>query len=34
MAVKTKTTETKVDVTDFINSYVENEQKKAGKGKF
>ena len=25
---KNKTTETKVDVTDFVNSYVENEQKK------
>lgn len=29
MAVKNKTTETEVDVTDFINSYVDNEQKKA-----
>lgn len=28
MAVKTKTTETKVNVFDFINSFVENEQKK------
>ncbi len=28
MAVKNKTTETDVDVTDFINSYVDNEQKK------
>jgi len=26
---KNKTTETAVDVTDFINSYVDNEQKKA-----
>lgn len=29
MATKNKTAETKVDVTDFINSYVENDQKKA-----
>ena len=29
MAVKNKTTETEVDVTDFINSYVDNELKKA-----
>lgn len=29
MAVKNKTTETDVDVTDFINAYVDNEQKKA-----
>ncbi len=28
MAVKNKTTETKVNVKDFINSYVDNEQKK------
>lgn len=28
MATKNKTTETAVNVTDFINSYVENEQKK------
>ncbi len=28
MPNKNKTTETKVSVTDFINSYVENEQKK------
>jgi len=28
MAVKNKTTETEVDVTDFINSYVDNQQKK------
>ena len=28
MATKNKTTETEVSVTDFINSYVENEQKK------
>ncbi len=26
---KTKTTYTEIDVTDFVNSYVENEQKKA-----
>ncbi len=29
MADKNKTTETEVDVKDFINSYVDNEQKKA-----
>ena len=29
MAKKNKTTETEVRVTDFINSYVDNEQKKA-----
>lgn len=29
MATKTKTTQTEINVTDFINSYVENEQKKA-----
>ena len=29
MTVKNKTTETDVDVTDFINSYAETEQKKA-----
>lgn len=29
MAKANKTTETEVSVTDFINSYVENEQKKA-----
>jgi len=29
MAVKNKTTETEVDVKDFINSFVDNEQKKA-----
>ncbi len=29
MPVKNKTTETEVDVADFINSYVDNEQKKA-----
>lgn len=29
MAKPNKTTETQVNVTDFINSYVENEQKKA-----
>lgn len=29
MAVKNKTTETDADVTDFINTYVDNEQKKA-----
>src|SRR5688572_12961303 len=29
MAYKTKTAETQVDVTDFINSYVDSEQKKA-----
>ena len=29
MAVKNKTTETEVDVKDFINSYVDSEQKKA-----
>ena len=29
MAAKNKTTETEVDVTDFINSWVDNEQKKA-----
>jgi hypothetical protein len=29
VAAKTKTTWTGVNVTDFINSYVENEQKKA-----
>ncbi len=29
MATKNKTTETEVDVKEFINSYVENEQKKA-----
>ena len=29
MAKKNKTTETEVSVTDFINSYVDNEQKKA-----
>ena len=28
MATKNKTTETQVDVTDFINSFVDNEQKK------
>ena len=28
MATKTKTSETEVDVTDFINSFVDNEQKK------
>ena len=28
MPVKNKTAETEVDVTDFINSFVENEQKK------
>jgi len=28
MAVKNKTTETEVDVTDFINSYVDKPQKK------
>lgn len=28
MATKNKTTETTVDVTDFINSYVDKEQKK------
>jgi hypothetical protein len=28
MATKNKTNETEVNVTDFINSYVENEQKK------
>jgi hypothetical protein len=28
MAVKNKTTETEVDVVDFINSFVDNEQKK------
>lgn len=28
MATKNKRTETEVNVTDFINSYVENEQKK------
>jgi hypothetical protein len=28
MAAKNKTTETQVSVTDFINSYVENDQKK------
>jgi hypothetical protein len=28
MATKNKTTETEVDVKDFINTYVENEQKK------
>ncbi|MES2776471.1 MAG: DUF1801 domain-containing protein [Bacteroidota bacterium] len=28
MATKTKTTETEVNVTDFINSFVDNEQKK------
>ena len=28
MATKNKTEETKVDVTDFVNSYVDNEQKK------
>lgn len=29
MATKNKTTETDVSVSDFINSYVDNEQKKA-----
>lgn len=29
MVVKNKTTETDADVTDFINMYVDNEQKKA-----
>lgn len=29
MAVKNKTTETEVDVKDFINSYVDNKQKRA-----
>jgi hypothetical protein len=29
MAAKNKTTETDVDVNDFINSYVDHEQKKA-----
>lgn len=29
MAVKNKTSETKVDVSDFINTYVDSEQKKA-----
>ncbi len=29
MAVKNKTTETDADITDFINAYVDNEQKKA-----
>ena len=29
MAVKNKTNETVVDVTDFVNSYVGNEQKRA-----
>jgi hypothetical protein len=29
MAKKNKTTDTEVSVTDFINSYVDNEQKKA-----
>jgi len=29
MAKPNKTTETQISVTDFINSYVENEQKKA-----
>ena len=29
MAKKNKTTETEISVTDFIDSYVENEQKKA-----
>lgn len=29
MAVKNKTTETEVNVTDFIHSYVDDEQKKA-----
>jgi hypothetical protein len=29
MAVKNKTTETEVNVRDFINSYVDSEQKKA-----
>lgn len=29
MATKNKTAETEVNVTDFINSYVDNEQKKA-----
>jgi hypothetical protein len=29
MATKNKTNETKVSVTDFINSFVDNEQKKA-----
>lgn len=29
MATKNKTTETEVDVNDFINHYVDNEQKKA-----
>ena len=28
MATKNKTTETEVAVKDFINNYVENEQKK------
>ncbi len=29
MATKNKTTETEVDVRDFVNSYVDNEIKKA-----
>jgi hypothetical protein len=29
MATKNKTTETQVDVTDFVNAYVDNDQKKA-----
>ncbi|MCF8449147.1 MAG: DUF1801 domain-containing protein [Taibaiella sp.] len=29
MPAQNKTTETKVDVTDFVNSYVDNAQKKA-----
>jgi hypothetical protein len=29
LAVKNKTTQTEVDVTDFINSFVDNKQKKA-----
>jgi hypothetical protein len=29
MAAKNKTAETEVDVQDFINAYVENDQKKA-----
>lgn len=34
MAVKNKTTETDADVTDFINTYVDNEQKKADSFRF
>jgi hypothetical protein len=29
MAIKNKTTETEVDVRDFVNSYVDNEIKRA-----